>query len=88
MLRITEIAESAEYAVLRLEGRMIGTWVRELERSCERHLLDGRRLTLDVADVSFVDRAGLALLRSLMEGPVSLANVPLLLNEQLKDCAR
>jgi len=66
MLRITIVESSREAVRLRVEGRVTGGWVEELRRACELHALcDEVRLTLDLADVSFVDSAGVELLKEL-----------------------
>jgi anti-anti-sigma regulatory factor len=57
-----------------LEGRLGGVWVDELRRSCDRVLSEGKRLTLDLSGVSFVDRDGVGLLRSLKCANVELRN--------------
>ena len=59
---------------LRLEGHLGGPWVGELRRSCERVLLEGKQLTLDLAGVSFIDRDGVRFLRSLKRTDVKLRN--------------
>lgn len=69
-------------AVLRLEGRVIGPWVDELRRACEP--LGGRALTLDLAGVSFVDRRGVELLRTLGAGDVAIIRCSPFVAEQLK----
>ena len=67
MLRITLVESPGSAAVLRLEGRIIGPWVGELGRACERVLVQtDARLTLDLAGVSFMDGDGIALVRSLL----------------------
>jgi len=85
MLRISERCLSNQAAALRLEGRVIGPWVLEARRSCEKFLAHGRRLTLDLAEVSFVDRDGIALLRELMGRQVTFVNCSPFLTEQLKE---
>ena len=71
MLRITVVESSSETVRLRVEGRVTGRWVEELRRTCEVHASsDGIRLTLDLADVSFVDAAGIELLKELRIGCV------------------
>lgn len=73
---------------LKLEGSLIGLWVDELRRSCDMARLEGRRVTLDLTDVGFVDWAGLELLRTLEEAGVSFANASRFVVEQLKAAAR
>jgi ABC-type transporter Mla MlaB component len=70
---------------LRLEGQIVGPWVEELRNSCERVLTQGKRLTLDFADLSFVDREGIALLRALAERRVEFANCSRFVAELLKE---
>ena len=73
MLKIAIIETSGQAVTLRLEGRVIGPWVEELRRSCERALDRGGRLTLDLAHVSFIDRDGIALFRDLGDHRVAMA---------------
>ena len=83
MLKIVFL-ETADATTLRLEGRVIGPWVDELRWSCERVLATGTTLALDASDVSFVDRDGVRLLRSLTSRGVALRYCSPFLAEQLK----
>ena len=74
MLKIVAVEPGTDEAILRLEGRVIGPWVEEVRRSCESVFSRGARLTLDLSDVSFVDREGVDLLRSLRDRHVALEN--------------
>ena len=68
-----------------MEGRLTGRWVEELRRTCDLHALsDGIRLTLDLADVSFADAAGIELLKELRIRLVTLLSPSSLVAEQLK----
>ena len=85
MLRITVVESSSNAVRLRVEGRMTGCWVEELRRSCSLHALsDGIRITLDLADVSFVDAAGVELLKELRSHCVTLLSPSPFVAEQLK----
>jgi len=84
MLRISEIEQNGEGATLRLEGRLVGMLTAEVERACETHLVNGNRLVLDLADLSFADRAAIALLQDLRSRGVSLTNCSPFLSEELK----
>jgi anti-anti-sigma regulatory factor len=85
MLRITVVESSSEAVRLRAEGRLTGGWVDELRRTCDLHALsNGIRLTLDLADVSFADAAGIELLKELRIRLVTLLSPSSLLAEQLK----
>jgi anti-anti-sigma regulatory factor len=71
-------------ATLELAGRVVGPWVRELSRSCERILAVGGTLSVDLAQVSFVDRDGLEVLQRLRARDVMLVNCSPFVAEQLK----
>ncbi len=63
MLRVTTEEKDGEVR-LRLEGRLAGPWVEEVERSWRAALaaLGSRRLVVDLEEVAFVDAAGQELL--------------------------
>ncbi|MBV9484235.1 MAG: hypothetical protein JO249_26305 [Acidobacteria bacterium] len=71
-------------ATLQLAGRVAGEWVGELEKACGMARAKHARVVLDFADVIFVDRAGAALIRSLMKEGMSLVNCSVFIKEQLK----
>jgi anti-anti-sigma regulatory factor len=84
-MKITVVESSSNGVRLRVEGRLMGGWVEELRRACDLHALsDGIRLTLDLADVSFADAAGMELLKELRIRLVTLLSPSSLLAEQLK----
>ena len=78
------MSKSGKAAKLRLEGEVMGPWVQEVKKACEPFLGNGHRLTLDLGDVSLVDRDGIALLRELRRAQVRLVNGSPFLTEQLK----
>ena len=85
MLKITVVESSNEAVRLRVEGRLTGGWVEELRRTCDLHALnDGIRLTLDLADISFADAAGIELLKELRMRLVTLLSPSSLVAEQLR----
>jgi hypothetical protein len=84
-MKITVVESSSVAARLRVEGRVMGRWVEELRSTCDlQGLRDGVRLTLDLADVSFADAAGIELLKELRLRSVVLVNPSSLVAEQLK----
>ena len=87
MLRITEENLNGKAARVRLEGQVVGPYVMEVRRSCEKLLNNGRSLALDMGDVSFVDRNGITLFKELISRHVSLVNCSPFLTEQLKEDA-
>jgi anti-anti-sigma regulatory factor len=84
MLRIHVSEAAREATTLSLEGRVIGPWVEELRLSCEGVLARGSGLVLDLSDVSFVGREGVALLRTLRDRQVVLRSYSPFVGEQLK----
>ena len=61
-LRITRERGSRFRARLRLEGRVVAEWAALLERECLDLLLSRGAVSLDLAGVVFVDRAGVEVL--------------------------
>jgi anti-anti-sigma factor len=88
MLRVFRETSIDRAVVLRLEGQVSGRWVDELRRACNQVLqLDGgagNRLVLDLAEVSFIDAAGVELFRGLSSRQVALSNCSLFAAELLK----
>jgi anti-anti-sigma regulatory factor len=80
MLKIT-LHDSADEFRLKLEGRLSGAWVKELEL-CWRTASSttaGRRTVVDLADVDFVDDAGEEVLCQMhSEGVELLGETPLI----------
>jgi ABC-type transporter Mla MlaB component len=72
MLRISNSESETDVVTLRLEGQIIGDWIAELNGVCERMLTAGSKVTLDLGDVSLIDRTGLARLASLSQWGVAL----------------
>jgi hypothetical protein len=88
MLRIAAAGNPGTSATLRVEGRVVGPWVDELRRTCQRVLVTGAELTLDLHEVAFVERDGLQLIQSLVERGVTVVNCPAFVHEQLKALSR
>jgi hypothetical protein len=84
MLKINENVSQDGGIVLDVEGRVIGPWVDELDRSCAGALARGVTVALDLACVSFVDHRGIALLDRLGARDVTLVNCPRFVAEQLQ----
>lgn len=85
MLRISEIETTKSSVTLVLEGRMTGPWVREVRDFCQQLLGNGRHLNLNLAQLSFVDREGVNLLRNLTTRGVALTNYSPFIAERLKE---
>lgn len=64
MLRIERVDEGAGTTTVRATGRLAGPWVAELEKALSDHG-PADPVVIDLTEVSFVDRAGIAFLRML-----------------------
>jgi anti-anti-sigma regulatory factor len=72
VLRITWLSQKGRGLTLKLEGQILGPWVDALRASCPARGRR-RRLCLDLAAVTYVDAAGVQLLRELMAEGVAIA---------------
>ena len=72
MLRISSVENGNQTVTLKLEGSVAGPWVAEVKKVCDTLLTNGHSLKLDLGDVAFVDRAGVALFADLQLGGASL----------------
>jgi ABC-type transporter Mla MlaB component len=84
MIRISVTESTGNAVTLLIEGKVIGEAVDELNLCCDQALAEGRRLTLDVAGVSFIDRKGVALFHRLAAHQVRVVNCSAFVAEQLK----
>lgn len=84
MLKISQIESGNDVVLLKLEGRIAGPWVAEMGKACEKFLEEGRSLRLILADVSFADWNGVAVLTALKLRGVLLEDCSQFLAEQLK----
>jgi hypothetical protein len=85
MLKITEGADLDGTAMLYLEGQVSGPWLAEVKRCCDRALAVTRRLTLDLENVSYVDRDAITLFRELKAREVNITNCSPFVAEQLRE---
>lgn len=84
MLRISAIEAAGGPVTLRLDGQVSGQWLKLLERTCEAELKKGSRVTVDLKNVSFADRDGIVLLRSLVDRRIELLNALPFIAEQIR----
>jgi len=87
MLKISEGTLGKQVITFRLEGRIVGPWVGELRQICEPLMSDGSKMVLDLAEVTFSDENGVALLASLGSRGVKLLNAMPFVEEQLKSAS-
>ena len=86
MLKITRAVLSEKEVTLQLDGRVTGPWVELLKDTAESVLRDGISLNVDLANISFIDCEGIALIRNLIQRGVRHLNPPLFVADQLKKC--
>ncbi|PYP84711.1 MAG: hypothetical protein DMF61_19005 [Blastocatellia bacterium AA13] len=81
MLRIG-IKRDAESIDLNVEGRLMGPWVRELEKCWQAESLSGRErpIVVNLTSVTFVDSGGRALLTEMRRAGVILVPTGCLMN--------
>jgi anti-anti-sigma regulatory factor len=84
MLKIMCGESATKSITLKLEGRVIGPWVEEVRRVSEKVLVSGAMLTLDLSEVTFVDREGIELFRNLKDRQAMFLNSSVFVAEQLR----
>ena len=85
MLKISQTGNPNHSVTLKLEGRVVGPWVVELQRVCEPLLAEDRKLKLDLADVSYLDGEGVAVLTHFKSRGVRLNNCSPFVQQQIKN---
>lgn len=89
MLKIT-LVRDPEPPTLKLEGKLSGPWVPELERNWNGFLNEGlaRPVEVDLSDVTFVSREGKQLLKSMLQQGADLQSrslMPAFIIKQIKN---
>jgi ABC-type transporter Mla MlaB component len=84
MLKISAPGTPNHSVTLKLEGRVVGPWVEELRRVCEPILTKDCSLKLDLAEVSYVDAEGVAMLNGFKARGVKLKNCSPFVEQQIK----
>jgi hypothetical protein len=84
MLKISQSGRPGHKITLKLEGRVVGPWVKEVRTICELLSHDTRALSLDLSEVTFADADGVELLANLKQRGVMLTKIRPFVTEQLK----
>ena len=71
MLKITRLPRKGRVLTVKLEGEVLGPWVGAVRAACTKRGRRPRRL--DLAAVTYVDAAGVELLRDLIAEGVEIA---------------
>jgi anti-anti-sigma regulatory factor len=66
VLKISRLSRKGRVLTIRLAGELLGPWVGSVRDACTVWGRRPRRLRLDLAAVTYVDAAGVQLLRDLM----------------------
>lgn len=86
MLKISTI-ENEESVALQLDGKVSGRWIELLREICDVQLKKFARIMIDLKNVSFVDRDGITLLKSLANRQVEIRNALPFIAEQIRNSA-
>jgi ABC-type transporter Mla MlaB component len=73
MLRITRVVRTDLVQTFRLEGELLEPWVGEVRTACAEQMAGASHISLDLAAVTFVDAAGVQLLRDLIRQGIEIA---------------
>jgi anti-anti-sigma regulatory factor len=84
MLKISTIESTEEMVKIRIDGQISGEGVKLLQKTCKAHLEKSLKLSIDLQNVSFVDRDGIAGLRKLKQYKVEFLNAPPFIAEQIR----
>jgi len=86
MLKITRAVLSEQEITLQLDGRVSGQWAVLLRDSAESVLNEGLTLNVDLKNISFIDCAGIAVIKTLIQRGARHVNPPLFVAEQIRKC--
>jgi ABC-type transporter Mla MlaB component len=67
LLRITRSEGSNQTRTLKLQGKLSGAWVSELESTCDNAATGAESVELDLGELTFVDGAGARFLSDLIQ---------------------
>ena len=73
---ITTVRDNPESVTVWLYGQFTGEYVAEVEKALSVRGANNHRVTLDLSNVTFVDRAGMMFLRGVKSANVAVENTP------------
>ena len=75
MLRITQDPRSENMITLKLEGKLVGMWIPELERICLFNRdKENKTVVLDFSGVTFIHKKGVKMLERIINERVHVIN--------------
>ncbi len=83
MLRITPMSDDGHTVHLKVEGRVVGDWVPELDQVCGSCLSQKKKVVLDFTEVTFMDRRGVNVLKGLLRERVQITGASLIIQALL-----
>ncbi len=83
MLRITTMTDDGQTVHLKVEGRVVGDWVPELDQLCGACLSQKKQIVLDFSEVTYIDRRGIEVLKGVLGDRVKITGAGLLIRALL-----
>jgi ABC-type transporter Mla MlaB component len=77
VLKIKTDDENPEFIMVNLCGRFTGEYIPEVEKELSRASTRRKKLALDLAEVTFVDRAAMTFLCTARSKNIAIQNAPL-----------
>ena len=77
MLKITTNNENPEFVTMKICGRFTAEYVSEVEKELSRTSIGQKKQVLDLADITFVDRAAISFLCVARSRNIAIQNAPL-----------
>ena len=84
MLKITRLARKGRGLTIKFEGEIPGPWVDAVRDACAKQGRRSARPSLDLAAVTYVDAAGVQLLRDLVAQGAAIAACSSFVGELLR----
>ena len=76
MLKITKQTENSQLTRVSLHGHFTGEYVPEVEKALSKNDHNGDKVTLDLRNVTFVDRTAMEFLSKITSRNISIENTP------------
>jgi anti-anti-sigma regulatory factor len=83
VLKITRLSHKRRGLTIKLEGEILGPWVGAVRDACTKRGRRTGRRCLDLASVTYVDAAGVQLLRDLIHAGIEIASCSSFISELL-----